>query len=81
MFKKNAMNNIGIFERTIIEDLKMTQSSFKTYKNVDRQHDQVHFSVTRMEEIFKKHKGEPDEPHRHEFYTLMNILSILMVLI
>ena len=65
------MNNIGIFERTIIDDLKMPQSSFKTYKNVDRQHDQVHFSVTRMEEIFKKHKGEPDEPHRHEFYTLM----------
>jgi AraC family transcriptional regulator, transcriptional activator of pobA len=47
------------------------KSSFKTYKSVDRSHDQVHFSVTRMEEIFKKHKGEPDEPHRHEFYTLM----------
>lgn len=53
----------------------MTQSSFKTYKNVDRQHDQVHFSITRMEDIFEKHAGEPDEPHRHEFYTLMIVQS------
>lgn len=43
----------------------------KTYQNVNREDDSLSFGISRMEDIHDKHRGKPDEPHRHNFYTIL----------
>ncbi|SFU49524.1 AraC-type DNA-binding protein [Pustulibacterium marinum] len=43
----------------------------KTYSNVNRSNHQKHFGISRMETIYEKNKGNVDDPHRHEFYTVL----------
>lgn len=48
---------------------------FKTYKNVNRTDDSLSFGISRMQDIYAKRKGKPDEPHRHDYYTILVILD------
>jgi AraC family transcriptional regulator, transcriptional activator of pobA len=45
----------------------------KTYKHVHHSETGVNFRITRMEDIWEEQKGVPDEPHRHDFYTVLLI--------
>lgn len=44
--------------------------TYKTYKQVVSD-PEVHFRITRMEDIWDERNGEPDVPHRHDYYTLL----------
>ena len=48
-------------------------NSVKTYQAVNREQQDVHFGISKMEDIYTKRKGEVDEPHRHNFYTVLII--------
>lgn len=43
----------------------------KEYAQVNRENADLTFGISRMEDIYDKRKGAPDEPHRHDFYTLL----------
>jgi len=43
----------------------------KTYQNVNREDESMSFGISRMEDIHDKHGGKPDEPHRHNYYTIL----------
>ncbi|MGI9526400.1 MAG: AraC family transcriptional regulator [Weeksellaceae bacterium] len=43
----------------------------KTYNNVNKEKEDIHFGISKMEEIFTKRNGEKDEPHRHNYYTIL----------
>ena len=45
--------------------------SLKTYQKVNRQDEKLNFGISRMEDIYTKRAGRVDEPHRHDFYTVM----------
>lgn len=45
--------------------------AIKTYEQVNRQDSSVSFGISRMEDIYTKHSGQPDEPHRHNFFTIV----------
>lgn len=44
--------------------------TYKTYKQVVSD-PEVHFRISRMEDIWDERGGEPDLPHRHDYYTLL----------
>jgi len=46
-------------------------SEIKTYSNVNRNDSSKSFGISRMEDIHEKHGGKPDEPHRHNYYTVV----------
>jgi len=35
--------------------------AIKTYSNVNRSDSSVHFGISRMEDVYDKHGGEPDK--------------------
>ncbi|MFS4417495.1 AraC family transcriptional regulator [Maribacter sp. 2307ULW6-5] len=43
----------------------------KTYQNVDAKKEAVSFAISKMEDIYRKHGGKTDEPHRHNFFTVL----------
>lgn len=43
----------------------------KTYQNVNREDESMSFGISRMEEIHDRHKGIPDQPHRHNYFTIL----------
>lgn len=43
----------------------------KTYDHVNREDSTLHFGISRMEDIYRKHQGKPDVPHRHAFFTVV----------
>lgn len=45
--------------------------SIKVYKQVDKIDQSLYFGISRMEDIHDKHKGQPDVPHRHDYYTIL----------
>jgi AraC family transcriptional regulator, transcriptional activator of pobA len=45
----------------------------KTFQKVDSEKDNVHFSISKMEDIYAKRNGRVDEPHRHDYYTILII--------
>ncbi|MCB0838457.1 MAG: helix-turn-helix domain-containing protein [Bacteroidetes bacterium] len=45
--------------------------SIKKYTSVHTENDHISFDIKRMEDIFAQHQGQPDEPHRHDYYTLI----------
>ncbi len=47
--------------------------SLKTYQTVNKQDSQLSFSIARMEDIYDSHAGVTDEPHRHDYYTILII--------
>jgi AraC-like DNA-binding protein len=43
----------------------------KEYNKVDSSNESVHFRITRIEDYYSARKGEPDEPHRHDYFTIL----------
>jgi AraC-like DNA-binding protein len=43
----------------------------KTYKTVNHENDFVSFRISRMEDIYTERNGKTDEPHRHDYYTVL----------
>jgi hypothetical protein len=43
----------------------------KTYDQVDHHHAAVSFRISRMEDIHEEREGIRDDPHRHDYYTLL----------
>ena len=41
----------------------------KTYQQVNKTNAAKSFGISRMEDIYDKHGGKPDTPHRHNYYT------------
>lgn len=48
-------------------------SIVKTYQKVNAVKDSVSFGISKMEAIYTKRNGEIDEPHRHNYYTVLII--------
>lgn len=46
-------------------------STVKTYKNVNAQKQGDHFRIFKMEDIYMERNGVADEPHRHNYYTVL----------
>ena len=49
--------------------------AIKVYSNVNKVDPQKSFGISRMEDIYLKHRGKPDTPHRHEYYTVLLVLK------
>ena len=45
--------------------------SVKIYQEVYSEEGDVSFGIFRMEDIYEEQNGEPDEPHRHSYYTVL----------
>lgn len=45
----------------------------KTYQKVNAEKDDVSFAISKMEDIYTKHNGKTDEPHRHNYFTVLII--------
>ena len=43
----------------------------KSYTEAQKLDQSLFFGISRMEEIYDKHQGRPDIPHRHDYYTVM----------
>jgi AraC-like DNA-binding protein len=48
-------------------------NTVKTYNQVNSQEDAVSFGISKMEDIYMKRNGKVDEPHRHNYYTVLII--------
>lgn len=47
----------------------------KTYHTFSREGERRSFAISRMEDIYDKRNGEVDEPHRHNYYTVLLVLE------
>lgn len=47
--------------------------SVKTYHNISKEDNLLNFGISKMEDIYQKRKGQVDDPHRHDFYTVLII--------
>ena len=45
----------------------------KTYHTVNREKENVSFWISKMEDIYVDRMGAVDEPHRHNYYTVLII--------
>ncbi|UPS91760.1 helix-turn-helix domain-containing protein [Bizionia sp. M204] len=48
-------------------------STVKIYQDVNREKESASFGISKMEAIYTKRNGEVDEPHRHNYYTVLII--------
>ncbi|MCB0481453.1 MAG: AraC family transcriptional regulator [Flavobacteriales bacterium] len=48
-------------------------SVVKTYQTVNAQKESASFGISKMEDIYTKRQGVVDEPHRHNYYTVLII--------
>jgi len=48
-------------------------STVKTYQKVNAVHKNISFAISKMEDIYARRNGEVDEPHRHNYYTVLII--------
>ena len=47
----------------------------KIYRQVNHESDSAEFRISRMEELYESRQGKSDEPHRHDFYTVLLVQS------
>ena len=47
--------------------------SFKTYQEVNSEKTKINFGISKMQDIYQKRNGAIDEPHRHNYYTVLII--------
>lgn len=47
--------------------------SVKTYQKVNAEQEHASFGISKMEDIYTKRNGRVDEPHRHNYYTVLVI--------
>ncbi|KXX70227.1 helix-turn-helix domain-containing protein [Flammeovirga sp. SJP92] len=45
--------------------------SLKTYKNVNKRDEKLSFGISKMEDIYDRRGGKKDDPHRHDYFTLI----------
>lgn len=45
----------------------------KTYQKVNSKKENLSFGISKMEDIYAKRHGKVDEPHRHNYYTVLII--------
>jgi len=45
----------------------------KTYQKVNSKKESLNFGISKMEDIYAKRHGKVDEPHRHNYYTVLII--------
>lgn len=50
---------------------KLKMSTVKTYQKVNPEKGNVSFRISKMEDIYTKLNEEADEPHRHNYYTVL----------
>lgn len=50
--------------------LKNMQETIKTYSEVNKNSD-LNFRIQQIEDIYTERNGEPDEPHRHDYFTVI----------
>lgn len=43
----------------------------KTIESIGKKEKELNFAISRMEEVFAKKKGLTNDPHRHDFYTIL----------
>lgn len=48
-------------------------SSVKTYQKVNSENQNLTFGISKMQDIYMKRDGAIDEPHRHDYYTVLII--------
>ncbi len=48
-------------------------NSVKTYQKVNSEQNAISFGISKMEDIYTKRNGKVDEPHRHNYYTVLII--------
>ncbi|HLV39418.1 helix-turn-helix transcriptional regulator [Xanthomarina sp.] len=48
-------------------------NTVKTYQKVNSEKENVSFGISKMEDIYTKRNGKVDEPHRHNYYTVLII--------
>ncbi|HLW29727.1 MAG TPA: helix-turn-helix transcriptional regulator [Brumimicrobium sp.] len=48
-------------------------NTVKTYKDVNSNNGNISFGISKMEDIYVKRDGKVDEPHRHNYYTVLVI--------
>ncbi len=46
-------------------------NTVKTYQKVNAKEESLNFGISRMEDIYVRREGKSDEPHRHNFYTVL----------
>ena len=46
-------------------------NAVKTYQKVNANKQEVSFGISKMEDTYIKRNGKVDEPHRHDFYTVL----------
>ncbi len=46
-------------------------TSVKTYTNINPSNENSSFSVSKMETIYANRNGQTDDPHRHDYYTVL----------
>ncbi|NQX91313.1 MAG: AraC family ligand binding domain-containing protein, partial [Flavobacteriales bacterium] len=47
----------------------------KTYNQVDNANEKATFAISKMEDIYEKHGGVTDDPHRHDYFTVLVVRS------
>lgn len=45
----------------------------KNYKKVNSKAEHLQFAISRMQDIYTKRNGKVDEPHRHDYFTILII--------
>jgi len=48
-------------------------NSVKTYQKVNSEKEDVSFGISKMQDIYTRRNGKVDEPHRHNYYTVLII--------
>jgi len=48
-------------------------NTVKTYQKVNAEKQNISFGISKMEDIYTKRNGKVDEPHRHDYYTVLII--------
>ena len=48
-------------------------TAVKTYKSINSNQENLHFSIAKMQDIYTLRNGKVDEPHRHNFYSVLII--------
>lgn len=46
-------------------------NSVKTYQDINSKDGSLSFGISKMEDIYTHRKGKVDEPHRHDYYTVL----------
>ncbi|MCK8140760.1 AraC family transcriptional regulator [Flavobacterium sp. I-SCBP12n] len=48
-------------------------TAVKTYKSINSNQENLHFNIAKMQDIYTLRNGKVDEPHRHNFYSVLII--------